>query len=54
VVHVVNDGPKTDWKFIGCRRNSLVVGVFIQPEERNVRPMQVGEVLAVWPPIAGG
>lgn len=32
----------------------LVDGVFITPEERNVRLMLDGEVLAVWPPIAGG
>jgi hypothetical protein len=32
----------------------LVDGSFIAPEDRNVRPMKDGEVLAVWPPIAGG
>lgn len=32
----------------------LVDGVFITPEERNTRLMLDGEVLAVWPPIAGG
>ena len=32
----------------------LVDGTFIAPEDRNVRPMKDGEVLAVWPPIAGG
>jgi sulfur carrier protein ThiS len=32
----------------------LVEGTYIPPEERNVRPLLNGEVLAVWPPIAGG
>ncbi|HXE41338.1 MAG TPA: MoaD/ThiS family protein [Azonexus sp.] len=32
----------------------LVDGTFITPEDRNVRPLKDGEVLAVWPPVAGG
>lgn len=32
----------------------LVNGVFIPPDERPTTPLQEGDVLAVWPPIAGG
>lgn len=32
----------------------LVNGVFIPPEARLTTPLQEGDVLAVWPPIAGG
>ncbi|MBL0141150.1 MAG: MoaD/ThiS family protein [Betaproteobacteria bacterium] len=32
----------------------LVNGVFVPPEERAARTFREGEVLAVWPPIAGG
>lgn len=32
----------------------LVDGVFIKPEERAQRDMKAGEVLAIWPPVAGG
>lgn len=32
----------------------LINGVYIQPEERAVRPLVDGEVLAIWPPVAGG
>jgi sulfur carrier protein ThiS len=32
----------------------LVNGVYIQPEERAVRTLQEGDVLAIWPPVAGG
>ncbi len=32
----------------------LVNGVFIPPEARAVTLLQAGDVLAVWPPIAGG
>ncbi len=32
----------------------LVNGVFIPPEARAVTFLQAGDVLAVWPPIAGG
>lgn len=33
---------------------ALVNGVFVPPEARAVTAMQEGDVLAVWPPIAGG
>jgi sulfur carrier protein ThiS len=32
----------------------LVNGVFIPPEERASRTLAEGDVLAIWPPIAGG
>ena len=32
----------------------LVNGVYIQPEERATRTLQEGDVLAIWPPVAGG
>lgn len=32
----------------------LVNGVFVPPEERKTRSMHAGDVLAIWPPIAGG
>ena len=32
----------------------LVNGVFIPPEEREARVLADGDVLAIWPPIAGG
>lgn len=32
----------------------LVNGVFVPPEERATTRLQEGDVLAVWPPIAGG
>lgn len=32
----------------------LVDGAFVPPGERATRPLKEGEVLAVWPPIAGG
>jgi sulfur carrier protein ThiS len=32
----------------------LVNGVFIPPEERAKTSLNEGDVLAVWPPIAGG
>ncbi|MBI5258767.1 MAG: MoaD/ThiS family protein [Burkholderiales bacterium] len=32
----------------------LVNGVFIPPEERASRRLAEGDVLAIWPPIAGG
>jgi sulfur carrier protein ThiS len=32
----------------------LVNGVYVQPEERLTRPLVEGDVLAIWPPIAGG
>ena len=32
----------------------LVNGVYVQPEERATRVLEDGDVLAIWPPIAGG
>ena len=32
----------------------LVNGVFIPPEQRAGRTLVEGDVLAIWPPIAGG
>jgi sulfur carrier protein ThiS len=32
----------------------LVNGVFIAPEDRATRTLVEGDVLAIWPPIAGG
>lgn len=32
----------------------LVNGVFVPPEERGSRALVEGDVLAIWPPIAGG
>jgi sulfur carrier protein ThiS len=32
----------------------LVNGVFIPPEQRAERTLAEGDVLAIWPPIAGG
>jgi sulfur carrier protein ThiS len=32
----------------------LVNGVFVPPEERATRALSEGDVLAIWPPIAGG
>ena len=32
----------------------LVNGVFIPPEQRATRTFIEGDVLAIWPPIAGG
>ncbi len=32
----------------------LINGVFIPPEQRATRALQDGDVLAIWPPIAGG
>nr|MBL8410942.1 MoaD/ThiS family protein [Dechloromonas sp.] len=32
----------------------LVNGVFVPPEARATTSMREGDVLAVWPPIAGG
>jgi sulfur carrier protein ThiS len=32
----------------------LVNGVFVPPEARATRTLQEGDVLAIWPPIAGG
>ena len=32
----------------------LVNGVYIDPSDRAQRVLQPGEVLAIWPPVAGG
>lgn len=32
----------------------LVNGVFIDPDKRASRILKDGEVLAIWPPVAGG
>lgn len=32
----------------------LVNGVFVAPEQRGSRVLKDGDVLAIWPPIAGG
>lgn len=32
----------------------LVNGLFVPREERDSRQLQEGDVLAIWPPIAGG
>jgi sulfur carrier protein ThiS len=32
----------------------LVNGTYIHPEQRASRTLQEGDVLAIWPPIAGG
>lgn len=32
----------------------LIDGVFVPPEMRTRRALEEGEVLAIWPPVAGG
>ena len=32
----------------------LVNGSYVQPADRATRPLLPGDVLAIWPPIAGG
>jgi sulfur carrier protein ThiS len=32
----------------------LVNGVYVAPEQRLSRVLEEGDVLAIWPPIAGG
>jgi sulfur carrier protein ThiS len=32
----------------------LVNGVYIQPDDRATRTLVEGDVLAIWPPVAGG
>ena len=32
----------------------LINGVYVAPEERAKRTLVEGDVLAIWPPIAGG
>ncbi len=38
----------------GVYKLVLVNGVFIVPEERETRLFIEGDVLAIWPPVAGG
>lgn len=33
---------------------ALIDGHFVPPAERTSRPLQDGNTLAIWPPIAGG
>jgi sulfur carrier protein ThiS len=32
----------------------LINGVYVPPEERLTRQLKDGDVLAIWPPVAGG
>jgi len=32
----------------------VIDGVYVEPEDRPVRILRPGEVLAIWPPVAGG
>ena len=32
----------------------LINGVYVPPDERATRALNEGDVLAIWPPIAGG
>lgn len=32
----------------------LVNGVYVAPQDRSTRIFQDGDVLAIWPPVAGG
>jgi len=32
----------------------LINGVYVAPSERQTRPLQPGDTLAIWPPVAGG
>lgn len=32
----------------------LVNGVYVAPEDRGTRALVEGDVLAIWPPVAGG
>lgn len=32
----------------------LVNGVYVQPQDRTTTALKEGDVLAIWPPIAGG
>ena len=32
----------------------LINGVYVAPEDRGTRTLAEGDVLAIWPPIAGG
>ena len=35
-------------------RLALVNGVYVAPEDRAARVLVEGDVLAIWPPVAGG
>ncbi|MGC8807090.1 MAG: MoaD/ThiS family protein [Thiomonas sp.] len=39
------------WKLVHL---VLVDGVYIDPDQRDVRVLRDGETLAIWPPVAGG
>lgn len=32
----------------------LVNGVYVEPAQRGVRSLAEGDVIAIWPPVAGG
>lgn len=32
----------------------LVNGVYVEPAQRNERALTEGDVIAIWPPVAGG
>lgn len=32
----------------------VIDGIYVEPEDRPVRILGPGEVLAIWPPVAGG
>ena len=32
----------------------LVNGVYVRPDQRGTRTLNEGDVLAIWPPVAGG
>lgn len=32
----------------------LVNGVYVEPTERSARALSNGDVVAIWPPVAGG
>ena len=32
----------------------LVNGIYVPPSERSTRRLSEGDVLAIWPPVAGG
>ena len=32
----------------------VIDGIYVEPEDRPVRILNPGEVLAIWPPVAGG
>lgn len=33
---------------------ALLNGCYLEPEERNARRLSADDVLAIWPPVAGG